>query len=45
MIWRKNSAIQRFPKVEKNKNYDFTKSTENTLKMNLRPKLGDFGEK
>ena len=43
MIWRKNSAIQRFPKVEKN--YDFIKSTENTLKMNLRPKLGDFGEK
>ena len=32
-------------KRKKLKNFDFPKSTENALKMILRPKWGDFGEK
>ena len=33
------------PKMKKMKNFDFPKSTENALKMILRPKWGDFGVK
>ena len=52
MIWRKKFLQKKFfghrgipQKRKKLKNFDFPKSTENALKMILRPKWGDFGVK
>ena len=52
MIWREKILQKIFfghlgipQKWKKLKNFDFPKSTENALKMILRPKWGDFGAK